>query len=90
VRTGYGSDGDTRGLLAFGIKIGQPFFLSPAQGAQTSVFLASSPRVEGVTGKYFVKCKATEPKPRAQDANAARRLWSVSEELVGLSAQREG
>jgi NAD(P)-dependent dehydrogenase (short-subunit alcohol dehydrogenase family) len=90
VRTGFGKNGDTQGLLAFGIKASAPFFLSPAQGARTSIYLSSSPEVEGVTGKYFVKCKATEPKPRAQDANAARRLWSVSEELVGLSAQREG
>ena len=47
VRTGYGADGDARGLLAFGIKIGSPFFLSPAKGARTSVYLASSPEVAG-------------------------------------------
>ena len=43
VRTGYGADGDARGLLAFGIKISSPFFLSPAKGARTSVYLASRP-----------------------------------------------
>ena len=37
VRTGYGADGDARGLLAFGIKIASPFFFSPAKGARTSV-----------------------------------------------------
>ena len=58
VRTGYGADGDARGFLAFGIKIAAPFFLSPAKGARTSVYLASSPEVEGVSGEYFVKCKA--------------------------------
>ncbi len=85
VRTGYGGDGDTRGLLAFGIKISSPFFLSPAKGARTSVYLASSPEVAGVSGEYFVKCKPRRPKPWAQDGDAAERLWGVSEQLVGLA-----
>ncbi len=86
VRTGYGADGDTKGLLGVGIKIGSPFFLSPAQGARTSVYLASSPEVAGVSGEYFVKCKPRQPKPWARDPEAARRLWAVSEELVGLAS----
>lgn len=90
VRTGYGADGDTRGILAFGIKISQPFFLSPAKGARTSIYLASSPDVEGVTGEYFVKCKPAEPRRWAQDAEAAQHLWQVSEELVGLGASARG
>jgi NAD(P)-dependent dehydrogenase (short-subunit alcohol dehydrogenase family) len=90
VRTGYGADGDARGLLAFGIKISQPFFLSPAQGARTSIYLASSPAVEGVTGEYFVKCKPAKPRPPALDAEAAEHLWQVSEELVGLGAPAQG
>ena len=85
VRTGYGGDGDTRGLLALGIKISSPFFLSPEKGARTSVYLASSPEVEGVTGRYFVNCKQKEPRAWARDPEAARRLWTVSEELVGLA-----
>jgi NAD(P)-dependent dehydrogenase (short-subunit alcohol dehydrogenase family) len=84
VRTGYGADGDVRGLLAFGIKISSPFFLSPARGARTSVYLASSPDVAAVSGEYFVKCKPKRPKPWALDADAAQRLWLVSEQLVGL------
>ncbi|MBV8461867.1 MAG: SDR family oxidoreductase [Acidimicrobiales bacterium] len=87
VRTGYGADGDARGLLAFGIKISSPFFLSPAKGARTSVYLASSPDVAGVSGEYFVDCKPKQPRAWAQDPDAARRLWQVSEELVGLSTQ---
>ena len=67
-----------------GIKIASPFFLSPAKGARTSVYLASAPEVEGVSGQYFVKCKARQPKRWAQDPEAAARLWRVSEELVGL------
>ncbi len=88
VRTGYGADGDAGGLLAFGIKIAQPFFLSPVQGARTSVYLASSPEVDDVSGKYFVKCKEKQPRKWAQDSEAAKRLWQVSEELVGLSVPR--
>jgi NAD(P)-dependent dehydrogenase (short-subunit alcohol dehydrogenase family) len=84
VRTGYGADGDARGLLALGIKIAAPFFLSPAKGARTSIYLASSPEVEGVSGEYFVKCKARPPRRPARDPEAAARLWQVSEELVGL------
>jgi NAD(P)-dependent dehydrogenase (short-subunit alcohol dehydrogenase family) len=90
VRTGYGADGDARGFLAFGIKIAAPFFLSPAKGARTSVYLASSPDVEGVSGQYFVKCKARQPRRWAQDPEAAARLWRVSEELVGLPQLQEG
>jgi NAD(P)-dependent dehydrogenase (short-subunit alcohol dehydrogenase family) len=90
VRTGYGADGDARGFLAFGLKIAQPFFLSAEKGARTSIYLASSPDVEGVTGEYFVKCKPAKPRRWAQDAQAAQRLWQVSEELVGLAAPAQG
>ena len=55
------------------------------KGARTSVYLASSPEVDGVSGEYFVKCKPKQPRRWAQDAEAARRLWQVSEELVGLA-----
>jgi NAD(P)-dependent dehydrogenase (short-subunit alcohol dehydrogenase family) len=84
VRTGYGADGDAGGFLSFGIKIAGPFFLSPAKGARTSVYLASSPEVDGVSGRYFVKCKPRRPRAWARDPEAAQQLWQVSEELVGL------
>ncbi len=85
VRTGYGADGDARGLLALGLKISSPFFLSPAKGARTSIYLASDPGVEHVSGEYFVKCKPKQPKRWARDEEAARHLWQVSDELVGLA-----
>jgi NAD(P)-dependent dehydrogenase (short-subunit alcohol dehydrogenase family) len=88
VRTGYGADGDAKGLLAIGIKIGKGFFLSPEKGALTSVYLASSPDVAQVSGTYFAKCKPKTPKAVAQDSEMARRLWTVSEELVGLPASQ--
>jgi len=82
VRTGYGRDGDSTGLLALGLKISQPFFLSPEKGARTSIYLASSPEVAGVSGQYFVKCKPKRPSKAARDDDAARRLWTVSEQLT--------
>jgi NAD(P)-dependent dehydrogenase (short-subunit alcohol dehydrogenase family) len=90
VRTGYGADGDARGFLAFGLHIARPFFLSPAKGARTSIYLASSPEVEGVTGQYFDKCKPVKPRRWADDEEAAQRLWQVSEELVGIGAPAQG
>ncbi len=62
-----------------------PFFLSPEKGADTGVYLASSPEVEEVTGKYFVKRKIAEPSALAQDDEAAARLWIISEELTDIT-----
>jgi NAD(P)-dependent dehydrogenase (short-subunit alcohol dehydrogenase family) len=90
VRTGYGANGDAKGLLRVGLLISKPFFLSPRQGAKTSVYLASSPEVDGVSGKYFARCKEKRPKAQALDAAGATKLWSVSEELVGLSSSVAG
>ncbi len=86
VATAYGRDGDSSGILAFGLKVIKPFILTAAQGARTSVYLASSPDVAGVSGQYFVKCKARKPSAAAQDDEAARRLWKISEELVAQNA----
>jgi len=84
VRTGYARNGDAKGFLAFGVTVAGPLFLSPAKGAATSVYLASSPEVADVTGRYFVKCKPRQPRTWALDPEAAEQLWSVSEELTGL------
>lgn len=59
--------------------------ISPDQGAQTSIYLATSPEVEGVTGQYFVKQKAVPSSKASYDTAAAARLWQVSEELTGLT-----
>ncbi|MCI0649997.1 MAG: SDR family oxidoreductase, partial [Chloroflexi bacterium] len=59
--------------------------LSPKEGAQTVIYLAASPEVEGVTGQYFVRQKAVPSAPASYDAAVAGRLWEVSAELVGLS-----
>ncbi|MBN1147195.1 MAG: SDR family oxidoreductase [Anaerolineales bacterium] len=58
--------------------------LTPEQGAQTSIYLASSDEVEGVSGEYFGKCKRYRAAPAAYDEGVALRLWEVSEELTGV------
>jgi NAD(P)-dependent dehydrogenase (short-subunit alcohol dehydrogenase family) len=88
VATGFARDDDASGFLAFGIKVIKPFILTPEKGARTSVYLASSPAVDGVTGKYFVKCRPKTPSAAAQDEVAAGRLWSISEELVDQATRR--
>jgi hypothetical protein len=59
--------------------------LTTAKGARTSIYLASSPEVEGITGEYFVKCKVTQPSRKARDDGNARKLWELSEKLCGVS-----
>jgi NAD(P)-dependent dehydrogenase (short-subunit alcohol dehydrogenase family) len=85
VRTDFGRDGDSSGLYALGTRLGTPFALSPAKGARTSVYLASSPEVDRVTGGYFFKCRPAQPSGAARDDDAARRLWDQSIELVGMA-----
>jgi hypothetical protein len=60
------------------------FALSAEEGAQTMIYLATSPEVEGVTGKYFVKEKAVLSSPASYDEAAARRLWQISEKMTSL------
>ena len=66
-----------------GMKIIGLFIRKPDQGAQTSIYLASSPEVEGLSGKYFVDCKAVDSSPRSYDQALAEKLWQVSLELTG-------
>jgi NAD(P)-dependent dehydrogenase (short-subunit alcohol dehydrogenase family) len=60
------------------------FIRSPQKGAQTIVYLASSPQVQGASGGYYFDCRLTPPTPAAQDDAAAEQLWQVSEKLVGM------
>ena len=63
------------------------FFLSPERGADTAIYLASSPDVEGISGKYFAKRKQVKPSYEADDIDAALRLWNVSEKLTGMESK---
>jgi hypothetical protein len=78
-------DPDYSPLSRFLYKLSKPFLSSPEKGAETSIYLASSPEVEGVTGKYFEKKAAVESSPESYDVAIAKRLWEVSAELTGLS-----
>jgi NAD(P)-dependent dehydrogenase (short-subunit alcohol dehydrogenase family) len=74
---------DGRALEAVRRLIGL-FLKSPEAGARTSIWLAGSPEVEGVSGRYFAKCRERRPAAHARDPETARRLWERSEELSGL------
>jgi NAD(P)-dependent dehydrogenase (short-subunit alcohol dehydrogenase family) len=56
----------------------------PREGARTSVYLATSPEVEGISGKYFSGMKAVPSSRASNDVEAAKRLWQVSLEMTGL------
>ena len=76
--------GAVKGWFGLGFALVKPFLLTPEQGAQTQIFLASSPEVEGVTGAYFIR-KQQRTAPRlARNPDVRRRLWEVSEKLTGL------
>jgi NAD(P)-dependent dehydrogenase (short-subunit alcohol dehydrogenase family) len=83
VATGFGrNEGAFSGMMDVAQTFFRPFFLTPEQGAETSIYLASSPAVEGMTGSYFDNRRPVLAWPTAYDRAAARRLWEVSEELV--------
>ena len=82
VASRFGRDGDTGLIGKFVMPLMRPFALNAEQGAKTSIYLASDPAVEGITGAYWVKCAPVSPSDAAQDDDAARHLWDVSEQLV--------
>ena len=63
--------------------------LTPEQGADTIVYLASSPDVEGLSGKYFVRRREVNSDPASHNETAARKLWQVSERMTGLKRKGE-
>jgi NAD(P)-dependent dehydrogenase (short-subunit alcohol dehydrogenase family) len=82
VRSEFGRGGDLGALYGFGIKLGAPFAINSERGARTTIYLASSPEVEAVTGAYFFNCKPAPISKAAQDDDAARRLWDETERMV--------
>ena len=72
-------------LARVGVSFARPFFASPGRGADTIVYLASSPDVTGQTGGYYVKRRRREPSAAARDDAAARKLWEISEKMTGLA-----
>jgi NAD(P)-dependent dehydrogenase (short-subunit alcohol dehydrogenase family) len=81
VATNFG--GEAGGLFSMILRLGRPFLLTAEQGARTSIYLASSPEAEGVSGRYFVNSRPARSSAEANDAAVQRRLWEVSERMVG-------
>ena len=84
VRTAFGQE-DSRGWMRLMLPVVRPFMKTPERGAETSIYLASSPEVEGVSGRYFANSKPKTSSRASYDTAAARRLWEVSAGLVGLA-----
>ncbi len=80
VATGLGRRANLVVKLYF--RLARPFLLSPAQGADTAIWLATAPEVEGVTGGYWDRRRRLDPAPAARDAAAAKTLWDLSERLI--------
>ena len=93
--TGVTSNALHPGLTSTGFGRNNPGFLmtimravipliarSPEKGAQTSIYLASSPEVQSITGEYFVNCRVAKTAPQAADMAVAKRLWDVSARMV--------
>jgi len=72
----------TRKISKFLIKIFIPTMKSPKEAAKTSIYLASSPEVEGISGKYFSKCKERKAQKMTYDISLQNKLWENSEKLV--------
>jgi len=86
VRSSFARDGDLGGV--FGVVFAaftRIAAISPEAGARTSIYLASSSEVASTTGEYFARCRSRRPNAAARDSAAARRLWELSEELIGES-----
>ena len=86
VATEFARGNDVNKVVNFFMAVASPFFKTPKQGAQTSVFLASSPDVANVTGGYFVNSKEVKPSRNARDDHNARWLWDESERLIAIKS----
>ena len=75
------NNGPVAKLIARALK---PFFRTPEQGAATSIHLAASPAVDGISGRYFVNCREARSSRASYDVAIARRLWQVSAGMTGL------
>ena len=85
VNTRFGTNNS--GPMTILFRAFKPFMRTPDQGADTVIWLASSPDVEGVSGRYYSDRKPIEPKKIANDPPARRRLWEESQSLTGLGVK---
>ncbi len=89
VKTNFGVGSDSGWFVKL-FNLARPFFLTPEQGAENSIYLASSPDLKGVTGLYFVKKKPKTPAPAAQSEANAKALWDKSIEWTKLKERQNG
>ena len=85
VRTGFAAE-DPSPMWKVLLPLIRRFLKTPEKGAATSIYLASSPEVEGVTGTYFADSKPKASSPASYDTAAAARLWQISLDLVARTA----
>jgi NAD(P)-dependent dehydrogenase (short-subunit alcohol dehydrogenase family) len=85
VRTGFAAE-DPSPMWKLSLPLIRLFLKTPEKGAATSIYLASSPEVEGVTGTYFADSKPKASSPASHDNAAAARLWQISLDLVARTA----
>jgi len=86
-RTRFGDS--MTGLAGLLPRLVKKLFPGPEKGARTLIYLASSPDVEGISGRFFLRQRARRTKPVTSDAEVAARLWRVSSELVGLPVAKQ-
>jgi retinol dehydrogenase 14 len=84
VQTAFGAE-DPSSFWKVLIPLTRPFMKTPSRGAETPIYLTSSPEVQGVTGAYFANRKPKTSNKISYDVAAAARLWQVSAELTGLT-----
>lgn len=83
VASNFGNKGS---LANFAWKLMRPLQISPAEGARNSIYAASAPEMEGVTGQYLVRMKPVRSNPISYDDAAVERLWRDSARMVGVAA----
>jgi NAD(P)-dependent dehydrogenase (short-subunit alcohol dehydrogenase family) len=84
VRTNFGGEDQARFFTMIS-RVVRPLLKTPAQGAQTSIYLASSPDLDAISGQFFANLKPRAANKAAYDTNMTAMLWQVSAELVGMT-----
>jgi len=82
VATGFGENNG--GAMKLSMRIFHQFALTPEQGADTIIYLASSPEVEGISGKYWTNRMAVPSSPESYDEEVQNRLWTISAQMTGI------
>ena len=85
VRTGFGKD--LGGFFSIAVRVVSPFMMSPEKSARAAIYVATTPELENVTGKYFAKGKEEESSKESCDPVMAKRSWQASAELTKLDAK---